>query len=563
MAIQQLIETVTERLHWDTLAWLFDLAFIQDSKISQVIISLIAIITGLILLRAGIGIIQIAIATFKLIRFKRRLYRDPDKSWSPAELDPLSTRKTAGSWMSRKIEIVRSLREDVTAAVDDFNNIDAGIAWRMHGILRFPIGTLVIFGLLGTVWGLQDSIYSLLPTMQNELDLEQLQGVMAGTLAGMQTAFSTTLAGLICSVLAGFLVMVFLKAILGKLLQAQNRLLVNKIVPIYSLLGTERLSTLVEQNKELKNSVRDISAQSELLFQPIVDAATGLKASVGQFGAAAKTMDTVGKSMGELGASIESGLGRLSTSLKGASTTLERVAATQDRIEDSVSKFNDLPSYFETLLESLESKFDKAQREQADSYQQIIGEKLEKIESILSATQTMVQSQRDEETNLVTQLTKATSETISRMESGVSELNEKLSATINQIETVTISLRESMEQLLAGQERINESHLESFKGKMSQVQTGLSGLLEQARRDEENRNHQLVNALTEWVAYNQYLSKMLSNLDELPIRLGDQVAEQQAAVSSLASQLSSLPKAITESLKAQAANSKTEPLGEA
>src|SRR5690606_28699950 len=78
---------------------------------------------------------------------------------------------------------------------------------------RYLVGLLVFLGLLGTFWGLLQTIGSIGDTIQS-LDpgtgdsasvLESLKQGLAAPLSGMGTAFSSSLFGLAGSLILGFL----------------------------------------------------------------------------------------------------------------------------------------------------------------------------------------------------------------------------------------------------------------------------------------------------------------------------------------------------------------------
>jgi hypothetical protein len=110
-----------------------------------------------------------------------------------------------------------------------------------HEISRYLIGLLVFLGLLGTFWGLLDTINAVGATIADlsgsSADpvamFEQLQSGLARPLSGMGTAFSSSLFGL-----AGSLVLGFLELQAG---QAHNRFL-NELEEWLS--GVTRLSSV-------------------------------------------------------------------------------------------------------------------------------------------------------------------------------------------------------------------------------------------------------------------------------------------------------------------------------
>jgi septal ring factor EnvC (AmiA/AmiB activator) len=111
-----------------------------------------------------------------------------------------------------------------------------------HEISRYLIGLLVFLGLLGTFWGLLDTVNAVGATIADLSGsssdpvamFEQLQRGLARPLSGMGTAFSSSLFGL-----AGSLVLGFLELQAG---QAHNRFL-NELEEWLS--GVTRLSSSV------------------------------------------------------------------------------------------------------------------------------------------------------------------------------------------------------------------------------------------------------------------------------------------------------------------------------
>jgi MotA/TolQ/ExbB proton channel family len=97
---------------------------------------------------------------------------------------------------------MRSLLDSIAARLDEGRDL-----------LRYLIGLLIFLGLLGTFWGLLDTVSSVSTAIQ-ALDVtateqgslfEELKSGLASPLAGMGTAFSCSLFGLASSLILGFL----------------------------------------------------------------------------------------------------------------------------------------------------------------------------------------------------------------------------------------------------------------------------------------------------------------------------------------------------------------------
>jgi len=180
-------------------------------------------LNGLII---GVLILGIILSVFQVIRLMPEIkwvngFRMVDHGAggfdqpNPRLLSPLATylrdsQGAAGPTMST--QTVRSILESVGTRLDEGREI-----------LRYMIGLLVFLGLLGTFWGLTQTIASVGDTIDG-LDVtsgdfgtifENLKTGLSAPLDGMGTAFSSSLFGL-----AGSLVLGFLDLQAG---QAQNR----------------------------------------------------------------------------------------------------------------------------------------------------------------------------------------------------------------------------------------------------------------------------------------------------------------------------------------------------
>ncbi|PVE24573.1 flagellar motor protein MotA [Microvirga sp. KLBC 81] len=130
---------------------------------------------------------------------------------APVLLAPMAAFISNRSGNSLSIAAMRSLLDSVGARLDESREI-----------LRYMAGLLVFLGLLGTFWGLIDTVGSVgriigsLRTGQDTAVLfDELKNSLAGPLQGMGLSFSASLFGL-----AGSLVLGFLDLQAG---QAQNR----------------------------------------------------------------------------------------------------------------------------------------------------------------------------------------------------------------------------------------------------------------------------------------------------------------------------------------------------
>lgn len=166
-------------------------------------------LNGLIL---GVLAIGIALALRQVFRLFREIawvndfrLADPglEVARPPVLLAPMAAmlRDRMGR-MAISGQTMRSILDSISMRLDESRDI-----------LRYLVGLLIFLGLLGTFWGLLQTVSSIADTIQ-ALDVgtddaavifEDLQAGLAAPLTGMGTAFSSSLFGLAGSLVVGFL----------------------------------------------------------------------------------------------------------------------------------------------------------------------------------------------------------------------------------------------------------------------------------------------------------------------------------------------------------------------
>lgn len=165
-------------------------------------------LNGLIVGVLGVGIFLALLQVWRLSREVRwvNAYRDGsaefDKLKDPVLLAPMRALIGRRRSISLSTMSMRSILDSIATRLDETRDI-----------ARYLIGLLVFLGLLGTFWGLLRTIGSIGTTIQG-LDpasgdtnavLNSLKAGLSAPLAGMGTAFSSSLFGLSGSLVLGFL----------------------------------------------------------------------------------------------------------------------------------------------------------------------------------------------------------------------------------------------------------------------------------------------------------------------------------------------------------------------
>ena len=161
-------------------------------------------LNGLIL---GVLTVGILLAFAQVVRLFREIrwvnsFRAGSETREPVLLAPMKALLSRSTTMSLTTSSMTTMLDSIATRLDESRDIS-----------RYLIGLLVFLGLLGTFWGLLGTIGSISATIQS-LDpgsgdanavLDSLKAGLAAPLAGMGTAFSSSLFGLAGSLVLGFL----------------------------------------------------------------------------------------------------------------------------------------------------------------------------------------------------------------------------------------------------------------------------------------------------------------------------------------------------------------------
>ncbi len=227
-------------------------------------------LNGLIFGVLAVGILLVFGQVFRLFREVRWVnsFRAGSEVTEPVLLAPMKTLLSRSSSMSLSTSSMRSILDSIANRLDESRDIS-----------RYLIGLLVFLGLLGTFWGLLQTIGSIGDTIQS-LDpgsgdatavLDSLKQGLSTPLAGMGTAFSSSLFGL-----SGSLVLGFLDLQAGR---AQNRFYtelenwLSTVTDLSSDLHVEAGSGSSEEIRALSDRLRSMQEQGGSSANPRVAAA--------------------------------------------------------------------------------------------------------------------------------------------------------------------------------------------------------------------------------------------------------------------------------------------------
>jgi len=162
---------------------------------------------GLNGLIVGVLVVGILLAFLQVIRLFREIrwvnsFRAGSETTEPVLLAPMKVLLSRSASMALSTNSMRTMLDSIANRLDEARDIT-----------RYLTGLLIFLGLLGTFWGLLQTIGSIGETIR-ALDpgsgdagdvLEALKSGLAAPLEGMGTAFSSSLFGLAGSLVVGFL----------------------------------------------------------------------------------------------------------------------------------------------------------------------------------------------------------------------------------------------------------------------------------------------------------------------------------------------------------------------
>jgi len=230
-----------------------------------------ALIIGAISTLFVVGMLDLAWSLFRLAQNRRHLQRakslfssgrDP-QDW-PSLPDDLAEAGIhhRSAIFKRIFQMVEARRNHGSVDQQHLAEITQGRAGTEGSLARFLLGTLIVFGLVGTLWGLSLTILEVSPLIDETESFEGLQETLQNTLRGMETAFATTLAGLISSLALGFAYWIFQRTQIGFLISLEE-FISSSVAPFFQQSDTTSLGNLHQVVREFSGTTRLLKQASE------------------------------------------------------------------------------------------------------------------------------------------------------------------------------------------------------------------------------------------------------------------------------------------------------------
>lgn len=272
--------------------------------------------------------------------------------------------------------------------------------------------SLVTLGLFGTLWGLGSAVTHLAGTISsNTMTARALTSAILGTLGGLQTAFGTTLAGLVGALLVGLMVGLA-RSRQEAVLRETERIMSTTLVPLFD---TSQESSLADAAKALEAMQRRVADDMLAIISKLEAEGTALRNRLEEdFDRLENAFHLRADQLVQAtGKALESTLSIIGERAEGEPTLAEyirTVRATVNELQASVHAASSLIPQLETrLLEAVErqkagledvfSRHEQAMEpllyRQAESIEMLAGVAKQNVESAGTLTETLAQFSKE------------------------------------------------------------------------------------------------------------------------------------------------------------------------
>lgn len=523
-----------------------------EDPVGKSIVSFIFIAFWIGVINYVIHIVRIGYEFYCLKRVKNYININPGFSdVFPDLLDKLpATKYLKWSIIYRRIRNFVQINQNGGQIDNDvLADIHAGEASRKAGFSSYILGILIILGLIGTLRGLITAIIEVQPLLRDIEDLDQLPTISDAlrlTLSGMSTAFVTTLAGLLTSLILGFFGWLFNLANSAFLTEFE-RFVSTKIIPRLEQTPESSIesaaSQLVKYTDTLKFATEENVGAMRQVVQQLVD--TSWDRQLEQQYILANKFDATTESLLRGLTEINEGL----TEISGNQYSVESIIESfKELMAESMSQ---IKGYQETLLQGLEDSVPKLE-EESDALKTAIEEYQNSqsrfIDDLSSTLQNQLQSITENQQDMVNVLTHLADELqirsvlerqnqiFERIETELMENQKEMVLVLSQsvleaqntiFERIKTQLTENQQEIVSVLTRLtDELQIRSVLVAQNQVFERIETELIGSQREIFNTFTQLAGELqirSALEAQNQILGRTENHL----IRQGDLLAEQR------------------------------------
>ena len=452
---------------------------------------------------------------------------------SPELLERLRKAKVSNfSVVYKRIhDLVQIKQKSGQITQDALADIHAGQASRKAGLSNYILAILIILGLIGTLRGLITAIVEVQPLLQDIQDIDQfpmISEALRETLAGMNTAFVTTLAGLGASFVLGFFGWLF-NWLNSAFLTHFERFVSTEIIPHFTQTPEASIASAVEQltkcTDTLELATRENVQAMHQAIQLLTDTSWG-----GHLEQQYILADNFGRT-------AES----LLKSLSGINEYQFLITSTVGKFEDlTTQSMSQIGKYQEELRHGLEDSVPKLEKEsnalkatiaeyrtsQATFIDDLASALQKQLQPITKNQEEIAQTLNETAGHLLESLTKISEYQI-HITSAVEGFNEVTMESMSQITEYQDVLRQGLEDAVpkfAAESQTLKTAIDEYQDSQSRFIDELSGTLQGHLQSVTENQQETVHILTD------ELSNTLDPFNKVNARLVSQIREYQSTM---------------------------------
>ena len=414
---------------------------------------------------------------------------------------------------------------------DALADIHAGEASRKAGLSNYILGILIILGLIGTLRGLITAIVEVQPLLQDLQDIDQFPKIseaLRETLAGMQTAFVTTLAGLGASFGLGFFGWLF-NFLNSAFLTHFERFVSTEIIPHFTQTPEASIASAVEQltkcTDTLELATRENVQAMHQAIQLLTDTSWGGHLEqqyilADNFGKTAESLLKSLSGLNEYQFLITSAVGKFEDlTIQSMSQIGKYQEELRQGLEDSVPKL-------EEESEALKTTIAEYRASQAAFIDDFASELKSQLQPITENQQETVHILSETAESLLSGLTKI-NEYQTHITSAIGGFNDLTTQSMSRIAEYQEALQQGLEDAvpkLAAESQTLKTTIDEYRNSQSEFVGELSGTLQEHLQSITENQQEMVHTLTD------ELSNTLDPFNESNARLVSQLREYQGTV---------------------------------
>ena len=273
---------------------------------------------------------------------------------------------------------------------DALGDIHAGEASRKGGLSNYILGILIILGLIGTLRGLILAIDKVQLVLQDIQDIEQFPQIaeaLRQTLAGMDTAFATTLVGLGTSLILGFGGW-FFNLVNSAFLTNFERVVSTDVMPHFTqtpeLAIESNIGQLTKSTDDFKNTVNLMGEKLLRLSDSSWDGSLQqLYVFVNMFGEASDILHKSSNEMAESQKDIQSIIGKSQEEIQSTVKAFEKLTETSmvkiDGYQSAIESYKDSVGQSMSHLEEYQESLRKGLDNTVDAFRELMTESMSKV----------------------------------------------------------------------------------------------------------------------------------------------------------------------------------------